>query len=171
MPSTETPTKLNQPAEGTGSEPDGSQDPSSEQLPRQARSTSRWVDYETHELLAVISELVGKAGSYAETVQATVGNISLTSKETLNVVATPTYVTVTQVGGTATVTGDGTYSPSAGYTPASPGTYWWYASYGGDAANNSTDSTCGQGMTETVVASPGRGVPDPPPINPASETE
>ncbi|HXL92467.1 MAG TPA: HYR domain-containing protein [Streptosporangiaceae bacterium] len=54
--------------------------------------------------------------------------------------------------GTATVNGDGSYSPSAGYTPASRGTYWWFASYGGDAQDLSADSTCGAGMASTVVA-------------------
>jgi hypothetical protein len=59
--------------------------------------------------------------------------------------------------GTATVTGDGTYNPSAGFTPSSAGDYWWYASYGGDANNNAAASSCGASMAETVVspASPG----------------
>lgn len=47
----------------------------------------------------------GKAGAYTESVQATAGNVSLSSQAKLNVVATPTYITVSQVGGTATVTG------------------------------------------------------------------
>jgi hypothetical protein len=55
--------------------------------------------------------------------------------------------------GTAAVTGDGGYHPSAGYTPASSGTYWWYASYAGDAQDLSASSTCGDGMASTVVAS------------------
>jgi alpha-tubulin suppressor-like RCC1 family protein len=51
--------------------------------------------------------------------------------------------------GTASVSGGGTYQPSAGFTPSSPGDYWWYASYGGEPAT----STCGVGMAETTVAS------------------
>jgi len=51
--------------------------------------------------------------------------------------------------GTASVSGSGTYQPSAGFTPPSPGDYWWYASYGGEPAT----STCGVGMAETTVAS------------------
>jgi hypothetical protein len=53
--------------------------------------------------------------------------------------------------GTATVTGNGTYHPSAGYTPSSPGTYWWYASYNGDTNNAASNSTCGAGMSATTV--------------------
>ncbi len=54
--------------------------------------------------------------------------------------------------GTASVSGNGTYGPSAGFTPSSAGDYWWYASYGGDTNNNPASSTCGAGMSETVVA-------------------
>ena len=53
--------------------------------------------------------------------------------------------------GTATVAGNATYHPSAGYTPGAAGDYWWYASYGGDANNNTATSTCGSAMSETVV--------------------
>ena len=45
-----------------------------------------------------------------------------------------------------------TYHPSAGYTPTAAGDYWWYASYGGNSNNNTAASTCGSGMSETVVA-------------------
>ncbi len=54
--------------------------------------------------------------------------------------------------GMATVAGNGTYHPSAGYTPTVAGNYWWYASYGGDGNNNSAASNCGSGMSETVVS-------------------
>jgi hypothetical protein len=54
--------------------------------------------------------------------------------------------------GTATVSGDGVYHPSAGFTPSSAGDYWWYASYGGDSNNNAAASRCGASMAETVVA-------------------
>ena len=50
--------------------------------------------------------------------------------------------------GTASVSGGGSYQPSAGFTPPSPGDYWWYVSYGGEPAA----STCGPGMAETTVA-------------------
>ena len=53
--------------------------------------------------------------------------------------------------GTAIVGGSGTYSPSTGYTPTSAGTYWWYASYGGDSANAASNSGCGTAMPSTVV--------------------
>jgi hypothetical protein len=53
--------------------------------------------------------------------------------------------------GSASVSGDGSYQPSSGFTPASPGDYWWYAGYSGDAANDQAASTCGSLMAETVV--------------------
>jgi hypothetical protein len=56
--------------------------------------------------------------------------------------------------GTGNAYGDGTYQPSAAFTPPSPGEYWWYASYGGDAGDEPATSTCGgAGMAETTVAS------------------
>ena len=55
--------------------------------------------------------------------------------------------------GTATVSGNGTYNPSASFTPSSAGTYWWYASYGGDSNNSTANSGCGAGMTPTYVYS------------------
>jgi aldose 1-epimerase len=54
--------------------------------------------------------------------------------------------------GVATVSGSGTYQPSAGYTPTTAGTYYWYASYSGDAGNQPANSGCGSGMGSTVVA-------------------
>ncbi len=53
--------------------------------------------------------------------------------------------------GTASVSGEGTYNPSAGFTPSAPGDYWWYASYGGDSNNNEVNSGCGASMAKTVV--------------------
>jgi hypothetical protein len=60
--------------------------------------------------------------------------------------------------GSASVAGNGTYHPSAGFTPASPGHYWWYASYGGDPSDNPAASACGETMAETVVSA----APPPP---------
>lgn len=64
--------------------------------------------------------------------------------------------------GTAAVSGDGTYRPGTGFTPSSAGDYWWYATYGGDALNNSATSTCGPSMAETVVAAAAVVTPSPP---------
>jgi hypothetical protein len=47
--------------------------------------------------------------------------------------------------------GNGTYHPSAGFTPVSTGSYWWFASYGGDLSDNPAASACGGSMAETVV--------------------
>jgi hypothetical protein len=63
--------------------------------------------------------------------------------------------------GTATVSGDGTYHPSAAFTPAAPGRYWWYASYGGDPNNGPASSACGVSMPVMTVAA---GTP-PAPVN------
>jgi hypothetical protein len=54
--------------------------------------------------------------------------------------------------GTASVNGNGTYQPSAGFTPPSPGEYWWYVSYGGDAGDEPAASACGPLMAQTFVA-------------------
>ena len=54
--------------------------------------------------------------------------------------------------GTASVSGNGTYNPSGGLSNPSAGNYWWYASYAGDGNNNTAVSTCGSGMSETIVA-------------------
>jgi hypothetical protein len=56
--------------------------------------------------------------------------------------------------GTAAVSGDGTYHPSAGFTPAAAGDYWWYVSYAGDMHNSPAASPCGAAMAETVVSAP-----------------
>ena len=72
------------------------------------------------------------------------------------VATAPTTCTTggTTVGAGTTVNGNATYNPTAGYTPTTVGNYWWYASYGGDANNNTATSTCGAGMSETVVTVP-----------------
>ncbi len=54
--------------------------------------------------------------------------------------------------GTASVNGNGTYQPSAGFTPPSPGEYWWYAGYSGDAGDEPAASACGALMAQTLVA-------------------
>jgi Domain of unknown function DUF11 len=57
----------------------------------------------------------------------------------------------TTVGSPVTPSGDGTYSPSAGFTPPSGGDYWWFASYTGDSNNSPASSTCGASMAKTLV--------------------
>jgi hypothetical protein len=54
--------------------------------------------------------------------------------------------------GSATVSGDGTYRASKGFTPRRSGRYWWFARYGGDAGDNPAQSSCGRAMANTVVA-------------------
>jgi hypothetical protein len=53
--------------------------------------------------------------------------------------------------GTASVHGNNTYNPSSSFTPRTAGDYWWYASYGGDSGDTSSNSGCGSAMVETVV--------------------
>ncbi|HUD56273.1 MAG TPA: energy transducer TonB [Terracidiphilus sp.] len=61
MPIAETPTKVNEPDDPAGAGPDSQgpgQSPLPEEEPQPApRTRSRWVDYDTHELLEMISEL------------------------------------------------------------------------------------------------------------------
>lgn len=44
--------------------------------------------------------------------------------------------------GTATVAGNGSYHPTAGFTVPANGTYWWYASYNGDINHGAATSVC-----------------------------
>ncbi len=64
----------------------------------------------------------------------------------------------------ASVSGNGTYHPSAGFTPATPGDYWWYASYGGDPSDRPAASACGAAMAKTVVAAGTTVLPPGPPV-------
>jgi hypothetical protein len=54
---------------------------------------------------------------------------------------------------TVTVTGDGTYT-SPSFTPSQAGTYWWAASYSGDANNTPVASGCDQERVTVSQASP-----------------
>ena len=64
----------------------------------------------------------------------------------------------TAVGaGTTVNAGNGTYNPTAGFTPATAGTYWWYAAYSGDANNLAATSICSWRMSTTVVSASGTG--------------
>ncbi|MDA8365637.1 MAG: hypothetical protein M0Z62_01595, partial [Actinomycetota bacterium] len=66
--------------------------------------------------------------------------------------AAPTTCTGgTAVGASVPVSGNGTYHPTAGFTPVAPGDYWWYVSYSGDPNNNPASTPCGASMPETVV--------------------
>jgi hypothetical protein len=56
-----------------------------------------------------------------------------------------------QTYGTASVSGNGTYHPSLAFTPSTVGTFWWYATYGGDAENDASSSACGAAMGKLTV--------------------
>jgi type II secretory pathway pseudopilin PulG len=58
--------------------------------------------------------------------------------------------------GTASATGDGSYSQANGFTGSSGGVYWWWATYDGDSNDNAATSVCGSTMPSTTVgAGPG----------------
>ena len=50
------------------------------------------------------------------------------------------------------MSGTGSYSPPATFTPPTPGDYWWHASYAGDAGSLPAASSCGAAMPKTTVA-------------------
>jgi hypothetical protein len=52
-----------------------------------------------------------------------------------------------------TVTGDGSYT-SPSFTPAQTGTYWWTASYNGDANNSPAATNCGDEQVAISQAAP-----------------
>src|SRR5262249_52735422 len=55
---------------------------------------------------------------------------------------------------TVPVSGNGSYTAPAGFTPAQAGTYWWTASYGGDTNNPPASSGCGAESVTISKASP-----------------
>jgi hypothetical protein len=55
---------------------------------------------------------------------------------------------------TVTVTGNGNYTTLTGFTPSQAGTYWWTASYSGDASNNPAATSCGDESVAIGKASP-----------------
>ncbi|MGN6168212.1 MAG: hypothetical protein ACTHQQ_08580, partial [Solirubrobacteraceae bacterium] len=71
--------------------------------------------------------------------------------------------------GSASVAGNGTYHPSAGFTPATVGDYWWFASYGGDPSDKSAASACGASMARTVVSASSTGTQPGPPVVPSTK--
>lgn len=79
------------------------------------------------------------------------GHIAFFYKRTTPVAVPTTCSGFTTLGTTVTVTGNATYHPSAALTPATAGTYWWYATYSGSALDPAVHSTCGTGMAKTVV--------------------
>ena len=53
------------------------------------------------------------------------------------------------------VTGDGAYTTPSGASPSPAGTYWWVATYSGDANNEEVASGCAAEPVEVVKATPG----------------
>jgi hypothetical protein len=68
--------------------------------------------------------------------------------------ATPVCSNLVFTSSPVAVNGNGTYGPVS-FSPTAVGTYYWIASYSGDANNNSVTGACGD-TNETSVVSPGR---------------
>jgi hypothetical protein len=112
--------------------------------------------------LSVSAPSGGTAGSNisASSISASLsGGYSPTGSITFTVIgpqsSEPTLCTGgTTVGTAVSVSGNGTYNPSSGFTPTRAGDYWWYASYGGDSNTTPAVSACGSSMAGTVVTPP-----------------
>ena len=109
--------------------------------------------------LAVSAPLSGTAGTAitAATISAT-----LAASSGSNATGTISFVYFQQASapttcsggttiGTAAVTGNSTYSPSAGFTPTVAGNYWLYASYNGDTNNQAATSACPPSAGQKIV--------------------
>src|SRR5262249_49605679 len=62
-----------------------------------------------------------------------------------------TIPAVPAVGGSGTIGNDGVASFKTIWTPSVAGTYYWLASYAGDAFNNPATSTCADATEQIVV--------------------
>ncbi|HEX3614218.1 MAG TPA: pentapeptide repeat-containing protein [Sporichthyaceae bacterium] len=70
--------------------------------------------------------------------------------------------TVANTSPPITVTANGTYT-SAAFAPTVPGTYYFIASYSGDAVNNGPKAgTCGDANESVVITHPQNGIPGSP---------
>ena len=67
--------------------------------------------------------------------------------------ATPTCTNLVFASDAITVDGNGNYTSAPGFTPAAAGTYYWTASYTGDANNKAASGACGAAY-ESVVITP-----------------
>jgi hypothetical protein len=61
--------------------------------------------------------------------------------------------------GTAAVSNDGAFQPSAGFTPTTAGDYWLFASYGGDTNNTGAVSNCQPTSDQEIVVAQGAASP------------
>jgi hypothetical protein len=68
--------------------------------------------------------------------------------------STPSCTGAVLFTSTVSVNGNGTYGPVS-FSPATAGTYYWIASYGGDGSNAAVTGTCGD-TGETSTVSPGK---------------
>ena len=68
---------------------------------------------------------------------------SATGTVTYDVYSDAACTDLVNSGTAESITTPGTLPPSAGVTLSTPGTYYWEASYSGDADNAPSESTCG----------------------------
>ena len=52
------------------------------------------------------------------------------------------------------VNGNGSYTSAPGFTPTAAGTYYWTASYSGDANNDAASGACGDANESVIVTNP-----------------
>ncbi len=78
----------------------------------------------------------------------------------------PSQPDETVVGGPVTMSGDGTYIPTAAYSPTQAGQYWWFAFTVGDANNPPLYSSCGndeitvgESVAGLTISAPDTGIP------------
>ncbi|MCU1689644.1 MAG: hypothetical protein JWN20_1572, partial [Jatrophihabitantaceae bacterium] len=69
-----------------------------------------------------------------------------------------------------TAAGVSTATYGTSWTPTAPGTYYWIASYAGDASNNAFTTGCGDAHEQVVVASAQIVAASPPPPRPLANT-
>jgi hypothetical protein len=101
---------------------------------------------------------VSLGGSVSDTAMLAAG-VNPTGTITFNLYgpsATPDCSGTPVTTSTATVSGNGSY-PSATFSPTAAGTYYWTASYGGDANNAAASSNCTDATESVTVTGSGSG--------------
>ncbi|MDA8279046.1 MAG: hypothetical protein M0Z63_01235 [Actinomycetota bacterium] len=100
------------------------------------------------------------------------GAASPTGSVTFTLYSNPTCTTaVAGMSGSGTITTSGAVSTatwSAGWTPPAAGTYYWQATYPGDANNDAVTTACGGTDEQIVVATAPPSAPPSPPASPTT---
>ena len=113
------------------------------------------VTVEAQTTISVLAPANGIAGTTLTPVSAVLANASAPfgGTVTFSVIgpqgSAPTSCAGGAAAGTATVSSNGSVTSNSAFTPTAAGTYWWLASYGGNAYNAASNSGCS--ATSTVV--------------------